>query len=265
VVIIIGTGGIGLAIARRLGSGRQLLITNSSKKTLEAAIHTLLSEGYLVGGQLVDVSSPSSVQELAKAATSLGSIETVVHTAGVSLSSTTTKNVLEINLVGAARVIDAFFPVIEAHSSFICISGMSAYLAPLSSSLEQHLALAPTNKLLEHPEIDQGALDAGVAYTIAKKGNLLRVQAAATLWGSKGARINSISPGTIVTRMGSKELDGKYGDYVRAMVDNSGSRRLGTPNDIAGMAAFLAGDQASFITGSDFLVDGGAVSAALWK
>jgi NAD(P)-dependent dehydrogenase (short-subunit alcohol dehydrogenase family) len=169
-----------------------------------------------------------------------------------------------VDLLGTAFVIGAFFAAIEAGGSLICISSMSGHMGTLSPELERHLALAPVEKLLEHAEIDPDLPD-GMAYMIAKRGNILRVQAAASSWGSKGARINSISPGLIISRMGNAELEGPTGDFIRPLTKVSGARRFGTAADIANTALFLSGPDSSFITGNDFLVDGGVTSAFRWN
>lgn len=139
-------------------------------------------------------------------------------------------------------------------------------MLPLSSDLETHLATAPLDQLLQHKEIDFDSPHAAqMGYAIAKRGNHLRVQAAVRAWGSQGARVNTISPGVISTALGRQELQGATGANALAMVEHSATRRMGTPDDIAGVVAFLAGPESSFITGTDILVDGGAVSARRWN
>ena len=178
----------------------------------------------------------------------------------------TAKQIYDVDLLGTANIIEAFEAVASPGTSLICVSSMAAHLAPLSSDLEKHLATAPLDQLLQHKEIDFDSPGANqMAYAISKRGNHLRVQAAARAWGSKGARVNTISPGVISTTMGRQELQGPSGARAQAMVELSAARRMGTPDDIAGVAAFLAGPESSFITGTDILVDGGAVSAQRWN
>jgi NAD(P)-dependent dehydrogenase (short-subunit alcohol dehydrogenase family) len=130
--------------------------------------------------------------------------------------------------------------------------------------LEQYLATASADELLAHPGVDPQA-HPGIAYTLAKRGNQLRVQAAAHAWGGKGARINTISPGVISTPIGQQELQGEAGTHIQSMVERSGARRAGSPDDIAAAAAFLTGPDSTFITGNDLLVDGGVISTQRWN
>jgi len=134
----------------------------------------------------------------------------------------------------------------------------------LSSDLEKHLATAARDQLLQHKEINLEASHTGMAYSLAKRGNQLRVQGAARAWGLKGARVNSVSPGVISTAMAQKEFEGPQGDSMRSMIELSATRRIGTPDDITNAVAFLVGSDSDFITGSDILVDGGAVSSRRW-
>ena len=264
VLVVVGAGGMGLAVARRLASGRLLLLADSSGARLEAALTTLRGEGHSVEGHTVDVCDHGAVQELAKAA-AVGHIDAVVHTAGVSPVMATSRQIYEVDLLGTAHVIDAFLGVAGPGTSLVCIASMAGHLASLPADFERHLAVAPASELLRHPRIDLSSADTATAYMVAKRGNHLRVQAAAHAWGRRGARLNTISPGVISTPMGRQELEGPLGAYIQSMIDLSGARRVGTPDDVAGVAAFLAGPDSSFITGNDILLDGGAVSAQRWN
>jgi NAD(P)-dependent dehydrogenase (short-subunit alcohol dehydrogenase family) len=264
VLVVIGTGGMGLAVARRLGSGRRLLLADYSDTRLEAAVTVLRGEGHAVEGHTVDVSHRDSVEKLAGAAGTAGRIDAVIHTAGVSPVMATSKQIYEVDLLGTAHVIDVFFAVASSGTSLVCVASMAGHFASLPADFERHLATAPTDRLLRHDGIDLEA-HPGMAYVTAKRGNQLRVQAAAHAWGGNGARLNTISPGVISTPMGAQELQGPMGAHIQSMIDLSGARRVGTPDDIAGVAAFLAGPDSSFITGNDIQVDGGAVSAQRWN
>ncbi|WP_436738732.1 SDR family oxidoreductase [Streptomyces sp. BBFR102] len=262
VVVVIGAGGMGEAIARRQGPGHTVLLADFDEAALATVADRLRGQGHKVTTRAVDVSSSPSVAALAEAATSLGPVTQVVHTAGLSPVQAPAADVLRVDLLGTALVIEEFGRVIAPGGAGVMISSMAGHMlpAPLSAEQESALAHAPAEDLLSLPFTDPDALGQS-AYGLAKYGNRLRVQAASATWGARGARINSISPGVIATPMGQQELDGASGRAMRAMITASGTGRLGTPEDIAEAAAFLLGPGASFITGNDLLVDGGVVAA----
>jgi NAD(P)-dependent dehydrogenase (short-subunit alcohol dehydrogenase family) len=251
---IIGSGGMGLAIARRLGSGRRIILGDLNP---DPATATLVSEGHAVSAIRVDVTSLSSVQAMA----ALGPFETIIHTAGVSPAMATTAQIYEVDLVGTAHVIEAFYPFVAEGGSLVCISSMAGHLTNLAPELERHLASATAAELV----LDIFPTEPGQAYCLAKRGNILRVQASAKRYGEKGARINSVSPGIVRTPMGELELQGERGRVVMGMVGLSACKRVGTPGDVAGVVAFLCGQDASYITGNDVLVDGGMIAGQVWK
>ncbi|MFE3082917.1 SDR family oxidoreductase [Streptomyces albidoflavus] len=262
VVVVIGVGGMGEAIARRQGPGNRLLLADFDEATLAAVAERLRGQGHEVVTQAVDVSSASSVTALAEAATGLGPVTQVVHTAGLSPVQASPAAVLRVDLLGTALVVEEFGHVVAPGGAGVVIASMAGHMlrTPLTAEQESALAHTPAEELLRLPFADPEALGQG-AYGLAKYGNRLRVQAASAAWGARGARINSVSPGVIATPMGQQELDGVSGRTMRAMVAASGTGRLGTPEDIAEAAAFLLGPGASFITGNDLLVDGGVVAA----
>ncbi|BDH70813.1 SDR family oxidoreductase [Streptomyces albidoflavus] len=262
VVVVIGVGGMGEAIARRQGPGNRLLLADFDEATLAAVAERLRGQGHEVVTQAVDVSSASSVTALAEAAAGLGPVTQVVHTAGLSPVQASPAAVLRVDLLGTALVVEEFGHVVAPGGAGVVIASMAGHMlrTPLTAEQESALAHTPAGELLRLPFADPEALGQG-AYGLAKYGNRLRVQAASAAWGARGARINSISPGVIATPMGQQELDGVSGRTMRAMVAASGTGRLGTPEDIAEAAAFLLGPGASFITGNDLLVDGGVVAA----
>ncbi|WP_371787366.1 SDR family oxidoreductase [Streptomyces albidoflavus] len=262
VVVVIGVGGMGEAIARRQGPGNRLVLADFDEATLAAVAERLRGQGHEVVTQAVDVSSASSVTALAEAAAGLGPVTQVVHTAGLSPVQASPAAVLRVDLLGTALVVEEFGHVVAPGGAGVVIASMAGHMlrTPLTAEQESALAHTPAGELLRLPFADPEALGQG-AYGLAKYGNRLRVQAASAAWGARGARINSVSPGVIATPMGQQELDGVSGRTMRAMVAASGTGRLGTPEDIAEAAAFLLGPGASFITGNDLLVDGGVVAA----
>jgi NAD(P)-dependent dehydrogenase (short-subunit alcohol dehydrogenase family) len=265
VVVVTGTGGMGLAVARRLGPGSTLLLADVNPSTLGDAARALRAEGQQVVEQVTDVSDGGSVSALAAAAVEIGRVDVLVHTAGLSPVQASVAAILRVDLLGTALMLDAFASAIAPGGAGVFIASMAGTMLPQDVDLEGRLATTPTAALLDLPELSERAIaDPGFAYGIAKRANQVRVRAASVQWGRRRARVNSISPGIISTPMGVAELSGPSGEFMQSMVDASGTGRVGTPDDIAAAAAFLTGPQASFITGTDLLVDGGAVSALLF-
>ncbi|MGY4857355.1 SDR family oxidoreductase [Cryobacterium sp. AP23] len=260
VVVVIGVGGMGELIARRQGTGKRLLIADFNQDALDRVRTALRGDGYDVTDKKVDVSSRESMAALAAAAADLGPVFQVVHTAGLSPVQASAGAIIAVDLVGVANMLEEFSGVVEAGGAGLVISSMAGYGIEMSSEDEEALANDDPASLPKLPFIS-ALTDPGTAYGYAKRGNILRVEAASVAWGQRGARVNSISPGVISTPLGQQELDGEHGDVMRAMIESSGAGRLGTPNDIADAAAFLLGPTASFITGTDLLVDGGVVGA----
>jgi len=263
VIVIIGAGGIGLAIARRQGFGRTVLLADHNDTVLKSGLQQLRDAGYVAEAQAVDVTSRASVRTLTEAAADLGKVTQVVNTAGLSPNMAPISKVLEVDLYGAAVVFDEFERVIAPGGSGLIISSMAGHMMPALPSEQDHaLAFTPTDELLDLPFLKADAVpNTLVAYMLAKRANHLRVQASAISWGEKGARVNSISPGIIVTPLALHELNSEIGDVYRAMVNASPSKRVAPPDEIAVAASFLLGPDAGFITGSDLLIDGGVIAA----
>ena len=263
VLVVIGAGGIGLAIARRLGSGKNVLLADINQGTLETAVKALKADGHQVSEQQVDVSSHESVHSLANAAANLGNILQVVTTAGLSPVMAPPKAILAVDLLGVALVLEEFCHVIAPGGAGLVISSMAGYMPPpLPPEQNKALAHTPADELLQLPFLGPDAVpNSGAAYGISKRANHLRVQAASIDWGERGARINSISPGIILTPLAEQEMSGPGGPGYRAMLEASPARRVGTTDEIASAAAYLLGPDAGFITGSDLLIDGGVIAA----
>ncbi|MFT4123846.1 MAG: SDR family oxidoreductase [Microbacteriaceae bacterium] len=263
VLVIIGAGGMGETIARRLAPGRKTLLADFNADLLARVAEGMEVDGFDVGTTRVDVSSRASVEALARTASSAGPVTQIVHTAGLSPTQASLEAVLQVDLLGVALVLDVFGAVIAPGGAGVVISSSSSYLArPFTPEQEQLIRTTEPEGLLGLPFLSAEALgSAGVAYGVAKLANRIQVQHASAAWGRGGARINSVSPGVISTAMGRLELDSPSGAFMRAMVENSGTGRIGTTSDIADAVTFLAGPQASYITGIDLLVDGGNIAA----
>jgi NAD(P)-dependent dehydrogenase (short-subunit alcohol dehydrogenase family) len=265
VIVVIGPGQIGQAIARRVGAGKHLILADKSQDNATAAAEMLTNVGYDVSGSTVDVSSREAVHALVKTATSRGDVTGLIHAAGVSPTQASPETILKVDLYGTALVLQEFGNVIARGGAGVVIASQSGHrLPPLSVEQNRALATTPVAELLGLPflQLDQ-VTDSVHAYQIAKRGNSLRVMAEAVRWGKRGARINTISPGIIVTPLAKDELVGPRGPGYRRMIEVSAAGRAGTPDEVATVAALLLGPDGGFITGSDFLMDGG-VTAAYW-
>jgi NAD(P)-dependent dehydrogenase (short-subunit alcohol dehydrogenase family) len=273
VLVVIGAGGMGAAIARRLGSGRRLVLADCDPDALRTVAEAMVDDGLDVVADIVDVTDPSSVTAVASAAADRGPVVAVAHTAGVSPARASVSDILRVDLLGTAHVLDAFGDVIAPHGAGVVIASMAGTIlgGGLSNEDANLLAATPAEALLDVPAIrallnsDGDTADSrSMAYGTAKRGNQLRVQAAASRWGARGARINSISPGVISTAMGRAELaDPATGEMVSALISSSPAGRVGTVGDIAAIAEFLLSTGAGFITGTDVLADGGVVASML--
>lgn len=263
VVVIIGVGAMGEAIARRQGAGSAIILADFNEELAGKKAEALRADGFDATGVAVDVSSRDSVRALANRTQTLGPIVQLVHTAGLSPVQAPVEAILRVDLLGVALVLEEFSTAMSAGGAGVVISSMAGHMRPpLPAEQEFALATTPTDELLDLPFLSEYSVgDAANAYGLAKKANQLRVQAASRSWGAAGARINSISPGIISTAMGQQELSGENGQAMQAMIGISGTGRVGTPADIAAAAAFLLGREASFVTGTDLLVDGGVVGA----
>ncbi|OSC36870.1 SDR family oxidoreductase [Mycobacterium decipiens] len=261
VLTVIGVGGMGHAIARRLGCGKTVLLADNNEEALIGVAESLSAAGHHIESSSVDVSSADSVRALAALAASLGNVTQLAHTAGLSPSQASAKAILAVDLLGVALVLQEFGEVIAPGGAGVVIASMASHLLPpLSSEHQYALAHDPPGELLQLDFIRRVS-EPAFAYPIAKQANLVRVRAASAHWGRRRARVNSISPGIIFTPMGQRELGSPVGDGMRSMIAASATGRIGTPDDIAAAAAFLLGPDATFITGTDLLVDGGAVAA----
>ena len=221
--------------------------------------------GYEVSVATVDVSSRQSVHALVEAAAGLGDVTRLIHAAGVSPTQASPPTILEVDLYGTALVLEEFGNVIARGGAGVVIASQSGHrLPPLTVEQNKALATTPVEELLDLPFLQPDQVrDSLHAYQLAKRGNSLRVMAQAVRWGTRGARLNAISPGIIITPLANDELNGPRGTGYRRMIEVSAAGRAGTPDEVATLAALLMGPDGAFITGSDFLIDGG-VTAAYW-
>ena len=263
VIVIIGPGQIGQAIARRVGWGKRVLLADLRRERAQAAADVMAGAGFDVSVATVDVASRASVEALVATATGLGSVTGLVHAAGVSPSQAPPATILRVDLYGVALVLETFGDVIDRGGTGVVIASQSGHRLPALSAEQNHaLALTPVEDLLGLPFLQPDRVtDPLHAYQLSKRGNALRVMAEAVRWGRRGARINTISPGIIMTPLAREELSGSRGAGYRRMIEVSAAGRAGTPDEVADVAALLMGPEGGFITGSDFLMDGGVTSA----
>ena len=241
------------------------MLADLRQDNADAAAKTLKDAGFSVSTAKVDVSSRASVHALVETAVSLGEVSGVIHAAGVSPTQATPDTILHVDLYGTALVLEKFGNVIARGGSGVVVSSQSGHrLPPLSEEQNALLAKTPVEELLKLPMLQLDKVkDSLHAYQLAKRGNSLRVMAEAVRWGKRGARINAISPGIIITPLANDELKGPRGPGYRRMIEVSAAGRAGTPDEVGTVGALLMGPDGAFITGSDFLMDGG-VTAAYW-
>lgn len=265
VLVVIGPGQIGQAIARRVGVGKHVLLADMRAENADAAAVVLGNAGYEVSVTTVDASSRAAVHALVAKATGLGDVTGLIHAAGVSPTQASPATILKVDLYGTALVLEEFGNVIARGGAGVVIASQSGHrLPPLTVEQNKALATTPVEELLGLPFLQPDQVtDSLHAYQLSKRGNSLRVMAEAVRWGTRGARVNTISPGIIITPLAKDELTGPRGEGYRRMIQVSAAGRAGTPDEVGTVGALLMGPDGGFITGSDILMDGG-VTAAYW-
>ncbi|WP_321518988.1 SDR family oxidoreductase [uncultured Bacteroides sp.] len=265
VIVVIGAGSIGQAIVRRIGAGKHILLADLRQENCDVAVKTLSEAGFDVSTAIVDVSSRASVHSLIKTALAIGPITGLIHAAGVSPSQASPETILKVDLYGTAVILEEFGNIIEHGGAGVVIASQSGHRLPaLTQEQNNALATTPTEELLSLSMLQSDQVKGPLhAYQLSKRGNSLRVMAEAIRWGKRGARINTISPGIIMTPLAKDELSGPRGESYRKMIEGGAVGRAGTPDEVANVGALLMGQDGAFITGSDILMDGG-VTAAYW-
>jgi NAD(P)-dependent dehydrogenase (short-subunit alcohol dehydrogenase family) len=263
VIVVIGPGSIGQAIARRVSAGKHVMLADLRSENADAVAEILSNAGFEVSTATVDVSSRDSVHGLVEAATALGDVTGVIHAAGVSPSQAAPRTILSVDLYGTALVLEEFGNVIAAGGAGVVIASQSGHrLGALTADEDAALATTPADELLGLPMLQPDQVkDSLHAYQLSKRGNSLRVMAEAVRWGKRGARINTISPGIVITPLAKDELTGPRGEGYRRMIELCPVERAGTPDEVGTVGALLLGPEGGFITGSDFLMDGGVTAA----
>ena len=262
-MILTGAGQIGMAIARRMGYGMKLIIGDKRKENADAISDIMNKAGYDTVSIEMDLSSRDSIRSLIDTAQQYGDITMLVNAAGVSPSQASIETILKVDLYGTAVLLEEVGKVIVEGGTSVTISSQSGHRMPaLGAEIDEQLAMTPTEELLKldvlHPANIRDTLH---AYQLAKRCNVKRVMAEAVKWGERGARINSISPGIIVTPLAIDEFNGPRGDFYKNMFAKCPAGRPGTADEVANVAELLMSNRGAFITGADFLVDGGATAS----
>ncbi len=263
VVIWTGAGQIGMAIARRIGYGKKIVVGDKNFKNVSAIAKIMTDAGFDIVPAVMDLGNRESILNFIEKARKFGEISTLINSAGVSPSQASIETILKVDLYGTAVLLEEVGKVIKEGGVGVTISSQSGHrMKQLTSDEDELLAITPVEELLNieflRPENIKDTLH---AYQLAKRCNEKRVMAQSVKWGEKGARINSISPGIIVTPLAIDEFNGPRGDFYKNMFANCPARRPGTADEVANVAELLMSDKGAFITGADFLIDGGATAS----
>lgn len=263
VIVLTGAGQLGMAIARRMAYGNKIIVADWKMENAEAISKTLKEAGFDVMPFKVDISSRESILELIKAAQNEGEIAMLINAAGLSPSQSTKEHILAVDLYGTSVLLEEFGKVIKKGGTGVTISSQSGHrMKALTPEEDRLLATTPTEELLQlemlRPDNIEDTLH---AYQMAKRCNVKRVMAEAVKWGERGARVNSISPGIIVTPLALDEFNGPRGDFYKNMFAKSLAGRPGIADEVANVAELLMSEKGAFITGADFLIDGGATAS----
>lgn len=263
VVILTGAGQIGMAIARRVSYGKKLIIGDKNFDNATTIAKIMTEAGFDAEAVEMDLSSRESIKNLIAKSKEFGDITMLINSAGVSPSQAPVDIVLKVDLYGTAVLLEEVGKEISPGGVGVTISSQSGHRMPaLSAEIDAQLALTPTEELLSLEVLQpQNIKDSLHAYQMAKRCNVKRVMAEAVKWGERGARINSISPGIVVTPLAIDEFNGPRGDFYKNMFAKCPAGRPGTADEIANVAELLMSPQGSFITGADFLIDGGATAS----
>lgn len=263
VILLTGAGQIGLAIARRMGHGKKIVVSDKNINNAQTVTKIMAEAGFDAVAVEADISSRKSILNMIAAAQKYGEIAMLINAAGVSPSQASVETILKVDLYGTAVLLEEVGKVIKAGGTGVTISSQSGHrMAALGAETDEQLAVTPAEELLQLEVLKPANIkDTLHAYQMAKRCNVKRVMAEAIKWGVKGARINSISPGIIVTPLALDEFNGPRGEFYKNMFAKCPAGRSGTADEVANVAELLLSQQGAFITGADFLIDGGATAA----
>ena len=263
VMILAGAGQIGMAIARRMGAGMKIVLGDKNLQNAITIADIMNKAGFDVASVEMDLSSRASIKNIIAKAQEFGEITMLVNAAGVSPSQAPIEAILKVDLYGTAVLLEEVGKVIARGGVGVTISSQSGWRMPqLTTEQDARLAMTPTEELLKLEILQpKNIKDTLHAYQLAKRCNEKRVMAEAVKWGERGARINDIAPGIIVTPLAIDEFNGPRGDFYKNMFAKCPAGRPGTADEVANVAELLMSEKGAFITGSTFLVDGGATAS----
>lgn len=263
VILWAGAGQIGMAIARRIGMGKKIVVGDKKLENAESVAKIMNEAGFDVVPVQMDLSDKASILKFIEAGQTYGEAAMLINAAGVSPSQASVETILKVDLYGTAVLLEEAGKIIKEGGAGVTISSQSGHRMPqLTAEEDELLACTSTEELLSleilQPENIKDTLH---AYQMAKRCNEKRVMYEAVRWGEKGARINSISPGIIVTPLAIDEFNGVRGEFYKNMFAKCPAGRPGTADEVANVAELLLSEKGSFITGTDFLCDGGATAS----
>ena len=264
VMIVVGAGQISMAIARRVGAGKKIILGDKNIENAKNIQKTMVDAGFDVEVIEMDLSSRQDILKMIDMAKSYGPIKMLVNGAGVSPSQAPIEAILKVDLYGTAVLLEEVGKVIEPGGGVgVTISSQSGWhMEQLTALEDEQLACTPTEELLDLEILrSENIQDTLHAYQLAKRCNEKRVMAESVKWGQRKARINAIAPGIIVTPLAIDEFNGPRGDFYKNMFAKCPAGRPGTADEVANVAELLMSDKGAFITGSTFLMDGGATSS----
>ena len=263
VMLLVGAGQIGMAIARRVGTGMKIIVGDKKTENTENVAAILNNAGFDAFPVETDLSDRASIQSMIAKGQEYGEITMLVNAAGVSPSQAPIEAILKVDLYGTAVLLEEVGKVIASGGIGVTISSQSGWRMPaLTAQQDEQLATTPTEELLSLDILQPGNIrDTLHAYQMAKHCNEKRVMAQSVEWGKRGARLNAIAPGIIVTPLAIDEFNGIRGDFYKNMFAKCPAGRPGTADEVATVAELLLSQQGAFITGADFLIDGGATAA----
>lgn len=263
IIVLTGAGQLGMAIVRRIAYGNKIFVADWKFENAQTICKTLTEAGFDTVPFKTDISSRTSILELIEAAQKEGEVSMFINSAGLSPSQSTKEHILAVDLYGTAVLLEEFGKIIKQGGTAVTISSQSGHRMPaLTADEDRLLATTPTEELLQLDILEsENIKDTLHAYQMAKRCNVKRVMAEAVKWGEKGARVNSISPGIIITPLALDEINGPRGDFYKNMFEKCPAGRPGMADEVANVAELLLSEKGAFITGADFLIDGGATAS----